>query len=204
MYDLLTEIFCAIGLGLCAIFCAWGCVQYVREKLRERREKKKPIPNHSPEFLADRFIVLNHSIASSRQDMFAPMPDDVREAWQRCVDAIIEGREQADESELLSLKMEMSPFAVFNISPRSVLNISSLFMQGNWENKDEERFARLSAIYDQVRKQNTKLKVKCPGCRCSLKGINEAMIGYTTVCPKCKAEFTIENKSNKARDKQEK
>lgn len=51
---------------------------------------------------------------------------------------------------------------------------------------------------------DTKLKVKCPGCGRSLKGATEAMIGDTAVCPKCKAEFTIEKKSSEVRGNAEK
>ncbi len=51
---------------------------------------------------------------------------------------------------------------------------------------------------------DTKLKVKCPGCKRSLKGATEAMIGDTAVCPKCKTEFIIEKKGNQTKDKHEK
>ena len=38
------------------------------------------------------------------------------------------------------------------------------------------------------------LLIHCPQCGRSLKGATKDMIGDTGVCPKCKAEFTIEQK----------
>ena len=47
-----------------------------------------------------------------------------------------------------------------------------------------------------------KIKVNCPQCGRSLKGATKDMIGDIGVCPKCKAEFAIEQKGVKLRDEQ--
>ena len=46
----------------------------------------------------------------------------------------------------------------------------------------------------------TNIKVRCPECKKSLKGATDEMIGDIGVCPKCKAEFVIEAKTNVAVD----
>ncbi len=40
-------------------------------------------------------------------------------------------------------------------------------------------------------KNTDKIKVHCPQCRCSLKGVTREMIGDTGVCLKCNTEFVI-------------
>jgi hypothetical protein len=46
----------------------------------------------------------------------------------------------------------------------------------------------------------TKIKVRCPECKKSLKGATDEMIGDIGVCPKCKVEFVIEVKTNEVAD----
>jgi len=80
--------------------------------------------------------------------------------------------------------------------------LANIFKRKNAEQKDVERNSQLKAIYDDLQKQTTKLKLKCPGCGRSLKGATEGMVGDVGVCPKCKAEFVIEQKDVKLRDEQ--
>jgi hypothetical protein len=47
---------------------------------------------------------------------------------------------------------------------------------------------------DNEGKKGNKLKVNCPKCSRRLKGATQEMIGDIGVCPKCKAEFVIEQK----------
>ena len=78
-----------------------------------------------------------------------------------------------------------------------------LYIHSEDENKEDDakRFRKLSLMYDELMKHKTKLKVTCPFCKHSLKGVTEAMIGDTAVCLKCKSEFTIEKKGNQTKDK---
>ena len=46
------------------------------------------------------------------------------------------------------------------------------------------------------RDHDVRLVVHCPECGRSLKGATKDMIGDTGVCPKCKAEFTIEGNNS--------
>lgn len=49
---------------------------------------------------------------------------------------------------------------------------------------------------------SSKLRLTCPQCGRSLKGVNEAMIGDIGVCPKCRAEFTIKRTDETSRDEE--
>ena len=145
---------------------------------------------NSPEFLLDLHV-------SNPYDFFAPITEEVCEATRRCVDAIIEGREQVDELYLMPLSFRMH--FVF-----SKTNSEGKYKSEEDFNKDRERATQIQVVYEELMKHKTKLKVKCPVCRRSLKGATEAMIGDTAVCPKCKTEFTIEKKGNQTKDKHEK
>ena len=48
---------------------------------------------------------------------------------------------------------------------------------------------------------NKKLRLNCPQCGRLLKGATREMIGDIGVCPKCKAEFTIEQKGENSKEK---
>ena len=50
----------------------------------------------------------------------------------------------------------------------------------------------ISSPSEQSEDKHKKLVIHCPQCGRSLKGATKDMIGDTGVCPKCKAEFTIE------------
>ena len=50
---------------------------------------------------------------------------------------------------------------------------------------------------EDLEKKSVKLKVNCPRCGRSLRGATQEMIGDTGVCPKCKAEFGIEQEDEK-------
>ena len=47
---------------------------------------------------------------------------------------------------------------------------------------------------EKKREARIKLRLECPQCGRSLKGVTEEMIGDIGVCAKCKAEFVIEQK----------
>ena len=47
---------------------------------------------------------------------------------------------------------------------------------------------------NKIENEKPKLIINCPQCGRSLKGATQEMIGDTRVCPKCKAEFVIEQK----------
>jgi hypothetical protein len=47
---------------------------------------------------------------------------------------------------------------------------------------------------------NLVLVIHCPQCGRSLKGATKEMIGDTGICPKCKAEFTIEGDNSVSKD----
>ncbi len=46
----------------------------------------------------------------------------------------------------------------------------------------------------KIENEKPKLIINCPQCGHSLKGATQEMIGDKGVCPKCKAEFVIEQK----------
>lgn len=167
-----------------------GMLRKAYKEYLERKISTKDGTQNSPGFLLDMHV-------SNPLDIFAPITDEVCEATRRCVDAIFNGREQADEIQLPFLHIRM-------ISVFEQKNSERKYKSEEDFNKDRERVTQIQAVCDEVRKRKTKLKVKCPGCGRSLKGATEAMIGDTAVCPKCKAEFTIENKSNKTKNKSEK
>lgn len=48
--------------------------------------------------------------------------------------------------------------------------------------------------------KSSKLSVNCPQCGRALKGAKRDMIGDIGVCPKCKAEFTIEQKGENSKE----
>lgn len=48
---------------------------------------------------------------------------------------------------------------------------------------------------------NKKLRLNCPQCGRLLKGATREMIGDIGVCPKCKAEFAIEQKGENSKEK---
>jgi len=104
------------------------------------------------------------------------------------VDVVIHSGEQLKEHELTWLTFHMG----------------TLLLQPEEENtEDAERFRQLCVIYDDLQKRITKLKIKCPGCGRSLKGVTRAMIGDVGVCPKCKAEFIIEPKDEQKQSERE-
>lgn len=96
----------------------------------------------------------------------------------------LNGREEdrgEDREKLLELKQKLfSLFYRMGLPP----------FQGSGE--DQERLALLWSFYMQTIKEETKIKVKCPVCKRSVKGFNEAVVGDTAQCPKCKADFTVE------------
>ena len=52
----------------------------------------------------------------------------------------------------------------------------------------------------ETKLKSNKIKINCPECGCSLKGATQEMIGDIGVCPKCKSEFTIEQKDENKKD----
>ncbi len=66
--------------------------------------------------------------------------------------------------------------------------------------KGLERIVETGTPFEE--QKSRKLKLACPQCGRSLKGVTEAMIGDIGVCPKCKAEFTIKQKDKKTKDEQ--
>ncbi len=117
-------------------------------------------------------------------DKIVAPTSEVRKEVRDITDVVIDTGEPLEEIDLTMLRLYMG----FTL------------LQSNEENdeenkeKDAERYIQLSAIYNDVMRRRTKLKVKCPYCRRSLKGATEAMIGDIGVCPKCKSEFIIEPK----------
>lgn len=169
-----------------AMMCFTGhCIQTWLSKLFKK--KHKPTKKHSAEFDRDILVVLNVS------NPLASKSQEVCEATRRCVDAVIDGREQLELPELMMLRFSM--ILVFNQT-----NEERKYRNEDNFNKDKERSTRLGVICDDESKRNSKLKVKCPGCSRSLKGATEAMIGDIAVCPKCKAEFEIKQEDNKVKD----
>jgi len=75
------------------------------------------------------------------------------------------------------------------------VHMGLLFLQAEGVTKrtDADRFIRLYALYEDMIKHKTKLKVTCPVCGRSLRGATQAMIGDTAVCPKCRTEFVLES-----------
>ncbi|MCK4752940.1 MAG: hypothetical protein KAS75_05795 [Planctomycetes bacterium] len=55
-----------------------------------------------------------------------------------------------------------------------------------------KRFKRIAAVLTKEIHLSKKLHVNCPECGRPLKGATREMIGDTGVCPKCRAEFIIE------------
>ena len=47
---------------------------------------------------------------------------------------------------------------------------------------------------------NSQMTIHCPQCGRLLKGATQEMIGDVGVCPKCKAEFTIEQKGENSKE----
>lgn len=169
-----------------AMICFAGhCIQIWLSKLFKK--KHKSTKKHSDEFTRDMLVVLNvsHPLAAQSQE--------VCEATRRCVDAVIDGREQLDLQKLFALRFCMN-FGFMQTNEESKYRNEESF------NKDKERVTRFGIIYDDMSKIYTKLKVQCPGCGRSLKGATEAMIGDAAVCPKCKAEFEIKQEDNKVKN----
>lgn len=112
------------------------------------------------------------------------MSDEEREQVREMADAVVDGGEQLGKYEFTWLTFTMG----------------NLLLQSEEENTEEdaERFRQLCVIYDDLQKRITKLKIKCPGCGRSLKGVTRAMIGDVGVCPKCKAEFIVEPKDEQS------
>jgi len=107
------------------------------------------------------------------------MGNEERKQVREVVDLVIHSDEQLKEHEFIWL----------------IFHMGSFLLQPEEENtEDPERFRQLCVMYDDLQKRITKLKIKCPGCGRSLKGATQAMIGDVGVCPKCKAEFVIEQK----------
>jgi len=114
------------------------------------------------------------------------MSDYERKQVRETTDDVIDGGEQLEEHELTWLTYRMG----------------NILLQSEEENtkEDAERFRQLCVIYDDLQKQKTKLRINCPGCGRPLKRTTQAMIGDIAVCPKCKVEFTIEQKDEKLKD----
>ncbi len=116
------------------------------------------------------------------------MDNDKREQVREVVDLVIHSDEQLKEHEFTWL----------------IFHMGSLLLQPEEENtEDPGRFRQLCVMYDDLQKRITKLKIKCPGCGRSLKGVTRAMIGDVGVCPKCKVEFIIEPKDEQKQSERE-
>ncbi len=69
--------------------------------------------------------------------------------------------------------------------------------------KDEAKHRLSKLQYKLLKKKNqgkVKIKINCPQCGRSLKVATQDMIGDIGVCPKCKSEFTIEQKGKNSKE----
>jgi len=71
--------------------------------------------------------------------------------------------------------------------------------------RDEAKHILSKLQYKLLKKEIQKgkkveIRVNCPQCGRSLKGATQEMIGDIGVCPKCKSEFTIEQKGNNSKE----
>ncbi len=68
----------------------------------------------------------------------------------------------------------------------------------NLQNGSQVNKARNKQI-NYYEAKSRKLRINCPQCGRSLTGATQDMIGDTGVCPKCKAEFTIQKEEKQDR-----
>lgn len=73
---------------------------------------------------------------------------------------------------------------IVTVAALTILAELGIILGGRKAKSDDEQ--------DHELKSN-KLKVVCPECGRLLKGATQEMIGDTGICPKCKAEFVIDN-----------
>ena len=113
--------------------------------------------------------------------------DEKRKQVRTMADALVDGSEKLEDHEFTWLTISMG----------------KLLLQSEEDTEgDSERFRQLYVMYDDLQKRKTKLRIKCPGCNRSLKGVTEEMIGDIGVCPKCRAEFTIKRRDETSRDEE--
>lgn len=68
------------------------------------------------------------------------------------------------------------------------------------KSQKERAERRLSKLQSNLQYKLLKIKVNCPQCGRQLYGATQDMIGDIGVCPKCKSEFTIEQKGNNSKE----